>query len=53
MDATSAAQVRAPQSAQSSKVENENQDRFMGLRDRLDGRLIHRRGFSGMRPPNN
>ena len=53
VDATSAAQVRAPQAAQSSRVENENQDRFMGLRDRLDGRLAHRRGFSGMGSPNN
>lgn len=53
VDTTSAGQVRGPQAAQSSSVANENRDRPMGSRDRLDGRLIHGRRFPGMRPPNN
>jgi probable HAF family extracellular repeat protein len=53
VDPTTAAQVHGPQAAQSSNVANENHDSSMGLRDRLDGRLIRGRGFSGVRPPNN
>jgi probable HAF family extracellular repeat protein len=53
VDPTTAAQVHGPQAAQSSNVANENHDSSMDLRDRLDGRLIRRRGFSGVRPPNN
>ncbi len=53
VDATTAPQVRSTQGAQSSTVANENHDRPMELRDRLDGRLTDRRGFSGLRPPNN
>ncbi len=41
--------VRAPQAARSSPVANENHDSPMGLRDRVSGRLIPRRGFSGVR----
>jgi probable HAF family extracellular repeat protein len=52
LDATTAAQVRAPQAAQSSIVGNDNHARPMGLRDRMDGRLIYLRGFSGVRSPN-
>jgi hypothetical protein len=53
VDATTAAQVRAPQAPQSSTVTNEKHDKLMGLRDRRDGRLIHRRGFPGLRSPHN
>jgi probable HAF family extracellular repeat protein len=52
VDAATAAQVRAPQAAQSSPAANENHDRPMGLRDRLDRRLIHWRGLPGVRSPN-
>jgi probable HAF family extracellular repeat protein len=52
VDAATAPQVRAPRAAQSSTVANANHASPMGLRDRLDGRLIHLRGFSGVRSPN-
>jgi probable HAF family extracellular repeat protein len=53
VDATTAAQVRGPQAAQSSSVANENRDRPVGSRDRLDGQLIHGRRFSSTRPAKN
>jgi probable HAF family extracellular repeat protein len=49
VDATTGAQV----SAQSSAMANENNDRPIGLRQPLNDRVIHRRGFSGVRSPNN
>ena len=53
VDATTAAgQVRAPQAAQSSTIANENHDRPISLRDRLNGRPIGRRS-SDLGPPNN
>ena len=41
-----------PEAAQSSTVANANHASPMGLRDRLDGRLIHLRCFSRVRSPN-
>jgi probable HAF family extracellular repeat protein len=52
VDATTAAQVRAPQAAQSSTVANENHDRPISLQDRLNRRLIGRNS-PDLRPPNN
>jgi probable HAF family extracellular repeat protein len=52
VDANIAAQARTQQAAQSSTVANENDDKPTGLRGRLDGRLIHSRGFSSVRSPN-
>lgn len=46
MDAATAAQVRALQEPHSSTLVNQNHDRPVGLRDRLDGRLIHLRGLA-------
>lgn len=45
VDATTAAQVRSMQVAQTPTPVNANHDRPMGWRDRLDGRLTLRRLF--------
>lgn len=49
VDANTVAQVRA----QSFAVTKENNDRPIGWRERRNDRLMHRRGFSGVRLPNN
>jgi probable HAF family extracellular repeat protein len=50
VDATTAAQVRAPQAAQSSAAENGNYPRT--LREPSGARLVQRRGYSGPLPHN-
>jgi probable HAF family extracellular repeat protein len=50
VDATTAAQVRAPQAARSSAAENGNHPRT--LREPSGARLVQRRGFSGPLPHN-
>jgi hypothetical protein len=49
VDANAAAQLRTPSSA----VTGENSDRPIGWREWLNDQRINRRGFSGVRPPNN
>ena len=49
VDASTAAQVRP----QSSAVTNENTNRPMKSGERLNDPVIRRRGFSGLRSPNN
>jgi probable HAF family extracellular repeat protein len=53
VDVTTAAQVRAPAGGAVSGGENENSAGTLGWRERLNGRVIHGRGFSGGRSPNN
>jgi probable HAF family extracellular repeat protein len=53
VDANTLAKVRATQVPQHSIAANENHDRSTGLQDWPHRRAVLRRGFSGVRSPNN
>ena len=52
VNANTAAEISSQQAVQSS-TESKGNDRPIGWRERLDGRLVHHHGFSDSRSPNN